>query len=162
MTVGQANLNAALGVQELGTKTGLQAALANQQYNLEGQRAAEQSKQFGATQGLAGAQAAGQMAQTLSNIGSAQQQADAQRLALQQSTAAQEQALNQQKLDLAYGDWQKEVDNPYTQLQRYMNILSGVPQATNTTTTSSAPTPSIGQQLLGAGLTSLGAYKMGG
>jgi hypothetical protein len=81
---------------------------------------------------------------------------------MQQGTAAQEQALEQQKRDLDYADFMREADNPYTQLQRYMGILSGVPQATTTTQTSTAPTPSIGQQLLGAGVTAAGLYKQFG
>jgi hypothetical protein len=120
----------------------------------------EKSRQFGAQQGLSAAQAAGQMGQTLSNIGSAQQQADAQRLALQQQTAAQEQALNQQMIDLDYGDFQREANDPYMRLQQYMNLMSGVPQAKTVTETTSAPTPSLGQQLLGAGVTAAGAYNM--
>ena len=120
----------------------------------------EQSRQFGAQQGLSAAQAAGQMGQTLSNIGSAQQQADAQRIALQQATAAQEQALNQQMIDLDYGDFQREANDPYMRLQQYMNLMSGVPQAKTVTETTTAPTPSIGQQLLGAGVTAAGAYNM--
>lgn len=191
--VNNANLNAALGVQELGARNSLQSQLANQQYGLEGQRLGEQSRQFGAdfgeksrmeaakfgeasrqfgadfneksrqfgaSQGLAGAQAAGQLAQTLNNIGQTQQNADAQRLGMQQSTAAQEQALNQQKLDMAYGDWQKETDDPYTRLQRYMGLMSGVPQNTTTTTTQSAPAPGLAQQLAGAGLGAYSTYKM--
>jgi hypothetical protein len=120
----------------------------------------EQSRQFGAQQGLSAAQAAGQMGQTLSNIGSAQQQADAQRIALQQATAAQEQALNQQMIDLDYGDFQREANDPYMRLQQYMNLMSGVPQAKTVTETTTAPTPSLGQQLLGAGVTAAGAYNM--
>jgi hypothetical protein len=133
-----------------------------QQMGLEAQRLGEQSRQFGSSQGLAGLAQANQAGQTLANIGSAQQQADAQRLNMQMSTAAQEQALEQQKRDLDYADFMREADNPYTQLQRYMGILSGVPQATTTTQTSTAPTPSIGQQLLGAGVTAAGLYKQFG
>lgn len=164
------NLAAQLQTQGLNAEQAMRAALANQQTNLaalqsnqqadlDRQRMAEQSRQFGSQQGLAGLAQAGQMGQTLSNIGSAQQQADAQRLGLQQGTAAQEQALNQQKLDMAYSDFQKEADNPYTQLQRYMSLMSGVPQATQTTQTSSAPAPGVAQQILGAGLGALGMYK---
>jgi len=154
-----ANLNAALGVQTLGANTGLQAALANQQFGFEAQKAGEQSRQFGADIGLKGYETAGNMAQTLTNIGSAQQQADAQRLAMQQSTAAQEQALNQQKLDLSYQDFTEQKNDPYKRLQQYMNILSGVPQAMSTTQTTSAPTPGLAQQLVGTGLAAAGAYK---
>lgn len=164
------NLAAQLQTQGLNAEQAMRAALANQQTNLaalqsnqqadlDRQRMAEQSRQFGSQQGLAGLAQAGQMGQTLSNIGSARQQADAQRLGLQQGTAAQEQALNQQKLDLAYSDFQKEADNPYTQLQRYMSLMSGVPQAMTSTRTESAPAPGVAQQILGAGLGALGMYK---
>jgi hypothetical protein len=157
--VNNANLNAALGVQTLGANTGLQAALANQQYGFEAQKAAEQSRQFGADVGLRGYETAGNMAQTLTNIGSAQQQADAQRLAMQQSTAAQEQALQQQMIDLDYGDFVEEKNDPYKRIQQYMNILSGVPQAMNTTATTTAPAPGLAQQIMGTGLAAAGAYK---
>lgn len=164
------NLAAQLQTQGLNAEQAMRAALANQQTNLaalqsnqqadlDRQRMAEQSRQFGSQQGLAGLAQAGQMGQTLSNIGSAQQQADAQRLGLQQGTAAQVQALEQQKRDLDYADFQKAADNPYTQLQRYMSLMSGVPQATSTTQTTSAPAPGVAQQILGAGLGALGMYK---
>ena len=158
--VNNANLNAQLGVQELGSKNSLQAALANQQYDFEAQRAAENSRQFGATQGLASATAAGQMAQTLANIGQTQQNADAQRLGMQQSTAAQQQALNQQMRDLDYADFQEQKNDPYKRLQQYMSLMSGVPQAMTTTQTTSAPGPGLAQQLAGAGLGAYSTYKM--
>ena len=153
------NLAAENQMRGMNAENALRSALANQQAGMEMQRMAEQSRQFGSQQGLAGLAQAGQMGQTLSNIGSAQQQAEAQRLGLQQGTAAQEQALNQQKLDLAYSDFMREADNPYTQLQRYMSLMSGVPQATTTTQTSSAPGPGLAQQIMGAGLGALGTYN---
>jgi hypothetical protein len=156
------NLAAQLQTQGLNAEQAMRAALANQQAGLDVQRMGEQSRQFGSQQGLAGLAQANQAGQTLANIGSAQQQADLSRLGMQQGTAAQEQALEQQKRDLDYADFMREADNPYTQLQRYMGILSGVPQSTSTTQTSTAPTPSIGQQLLGAGVTAAGLYKQFG
>jgi hypothetical protein len=158
-SVNEANLRAKLGVQDLGARNSLAAQQANQQYNLEGQRLGEQSRQFGATQDLNKYKTAGDMAQTLANIGQTQQQADVQRLGLQQQTAAQTQALEQQKRDLDYQDFLEQKNDPYKRLQQYMNILSGVPQATSTTQTTSAPSPSIGQQLLGAGLGAYSTYK---
>lgn len=192
MTAQQRNLEAQLGVQQLGTETGLRtalanldatsqanvqnlaaqlqtqglnaeqamrAALANQQAGLDVQRMGEQSRQFGSQQGLAGLAQANQAGQTLANIGSAQQQADVQRLGMQQGTAAQEQALEQQKRDIDYADFLRETENPYTQLQRYMGLLSGVPQATTSTSTTSGPAPSLASQIMGTGLGALGAYK---
>ena len=120
---------------------------------------AEQSRQFGSQQGLAGLAQAGQMGQTLSNIGSAQQQADAQRLGMQQGTAAQQQALQQQYLDTAYQDFLRQRDYPMEQMQQYSSLLRGVPVTPNSTTTAYAQQPGLGQQLMGAGLGALGMYK---
>jgi hypothetical protein len=155
-------LRAALSNQQadLGVRgQNLQGAMQTQQMGLDAQRMAEQSRQFGSQQGLAGLAQANQAGQTLANIGSAQQQADAQRLGLQMSTAAQEQAFKQQERDLDYADFMREADNPYTQLQRYMGILSAVPQATTSTSTTSGPAPSLGAQIMGAGLGALGTYN---
>ena len=156
----QQNLNAALGVQGLGAQYGTQAALANQQSNLEAQRLAEQSGQFGATLGLQGLQQANQSAQTLGNLGSSQQQAQQALYGQQQQTAAQQQALQQQLLDTAYQDYMRQQNYPMEQLQQYSSLLHGVPVAANTTSTISAPGPSLGAQLMGTGLTALSAYNM--
>lgn len=189
----QANLQASLGVQQLGTQTGLQvalanltneqqarvnnqalqfqaqgmnaenalkAALANQQASLEAQRMAEQSRQFGAQQGLAGLAQAGQMGQTLANIGTAQTQADQARLGLQTQTAAQQQALQQQKLDMAYQDFLRERDYPLEMLQQYSSLLRGVPVTPSSTQTAYAPPPSVANQLLSTGLGGLSMYNM--
>ena len=155
----QQNLAAALGVQQLGTQSGLQASLANQQYDLEAQRAAEQSRQFGANLGLQGLAQAGQMGQTLTNIGSAQSQADQARLGLQSSTAAQQQALEQQYLDTAYQDFIRQRDYPLEMLQQYSSLLRGVPVTPSSTTTTYAPSPGIAQQLLGTGLGAASIYR---
>lgn len=162
MTAGQQNLNAALETQRLGTTSGLEALRANQQADLERQRMGEQSRQFGAGQGLAAYGQMGQFGQTMANIGQAQQNADIARYGLQTSTAAQEQALGQQMRDLDYGDFQYERDYPYMQYQRYANLMSGVPQATTSTASTTAPSPGIGQQLLGAGLGAYSTYRMFG
>jgi hypothetical protein len=153
------NLQAALGVQSLGSGQNMQAQLANQQSGLEAQRMAEQSRQFGSQQGLAGLAQAGQMGQTLANIGSAQSQADQARFGLQTSTAAQQQALNQQYLDTAYQDFLRQRDYPMEQLQQYSSLLRGVPVTPSSTTSTYGQQPGIGQQLLGAGLGAASIYK---
>jgi len=188
----QANLQAMLGVQQLGTQTGLsvamanltneqqarvnnqalqfqaqgmnaenalKAALANQQAGMEAQRMAEQSRQFGSQQGLAGLAQAGQLSQTLANIGIGQSQADQARFGLQTQTAAQQQALNQQYMDTAYQDFLRQRDYPLEQLQQYSSLLRGVPVTPSSTQTAYAPTPGIGQQLLGTGLGAASIYK---
>lgn len=154
------NLQAALGVQQLGAQQGLQAQLANQQYGLEAQRLGEQSRQFASQQGLAGLAQAGQMAQTLGNLGQYQSQADLSRLSAQQQAAAQQQALGQQKLDIAYQDFLRQRDYPMEQLQQYSSILRGVPVTPSSTQTAYAPSPSLGAQLAGAGLSAASLYNM--
>ena len=148
-------LRAALANQQ----TGLAALPSNQQADLDRQRMAEQSRQFGSQQGLAGLAQAGQMGQTLANIGSAQSQADQARFGLQTSTAAQQQALQQQYLDTAYQDFLRQRGYPMEQLQQYSSLLRGVPVESNMTRTAYAPSASLGSQLMGGGLAAAGIYN---
>lgn len=148
-------LKAALANQQ----TSLTALQANQQADLDRQRMAEQSRQFGSQQGLAGLAQAGQMGQTLSNIGTAASQADQARYGLQTQTAAQQQALNQQRMDMAYQDFLRQQGYPMEQLQQYSSLLRGVPVAVNSTSTAYAPNASLGSQLMGGGLAAAGLYN---
>jgi hypothetical protein len=160
LTTGQQNLGAALQTQQLGAQTGLEALRANQQADLERQRMMEQSRQFGSQQGLAGLAQAGQMGQTLSNIGTGRSQADQARFGLQTQTAAQQQALNQQFLDERYQEFLRQRDYPLEMLQQYSSLLRGVPVVPGSTQTTYAQQPGIAQQLLGAGLGGLSLYNM--
>jgi hypothetical protein len=214
MTAGQANLQAKLGVQQLGTQSGLQAALANldaesqsrvqnlaaqlqtqglnaqqamqaamsnqqaslqaaqanqqagltagqfnQQQNLEAQRLGEQSRQFGSQQAMAGYQMAGQMGQTLGNLGQMQQNSDLQRLSAQGQSAAQQRALQQQRYDIQYQDFLRQRDYPMEQLSYMSNIFRGLPVQPNSTATTYAPPPSFAQQAIGTGIGALATYN---
>lgn len=160
LQVGQQNLESALQTQQLGTQSGLAALQSNQQANLDAMRMGEQSRQFGASQGLAGLAQANQSAQTLGNLGSAQQNAEQARLGMQQSTAAQQQALQQQYLDTAYQDFIRQRDYPMEQMQQYSSLLRGVPVAPSSTTTTYAPNASLGSQLVSGGVGALSMYNM--
>jgi hypothetical protein len=159
LTTGQQNLSAALDTQRLGAQTGLAALQSNQQADLERQRMREQSRQFGAQQRLAGLGQAGQMGQTLTNIGSARSQADLARFGQQTQTAAQQQALQQQYLDTAYQDFLRQQGYPMEQLQQYSSLLRGVPVEPNVSRTAYAPSASLGSQLMGGGLAAAGIYN---
>ena len=160
---GQQNLQAALGTQQLGVSSGLEALRANQQAALEAQRMGEQSKQFGAQNQLAAFGQAGQLGQTLGNLGQYQQQADLQRLQAQQTAAGQAQALEQQYLDQFYGDFLRQRDYDIERLGYFNNILRGLPVGLSTTQTAYAPPPSMASQVLGTGLGALGmARTLGG
>lgn len=155
------NQAAILQTQGLNAQQAMQAALANQQYGMDAQKAAEQSRQFGAQQGLAALTQANQSAQTLANIGQMQGQADLARLGQQQTTAAQRQALNQQYLDTAYQDFLRQQGYPMEQLQQFSSLLRGVPvtPSTQATATTMAQQPSLASQIMGTGLGALGMYK---
>lgn len=145
--------------QGMNAENALRAALSNQQYGLEAQRLGEQSRQFGAQQGLAGLAQANQSAQTLGNLGQYQQQMDLQRLQAQAAAASEQQSQYQKYLDQAYGDFLRQRDYPMEQLGYYSNLLRGLPIGLSSTQTTYATPPSMAQQVLGTGLGALGMYK---
>lgn len=145
--------------QGMNAENALRAALSNQQYGLEAQRLGEQSRQFGAQQGLAGLAQANQSAQTLGNLGQYQQQMDLQRLQAQAAAAGEQQSQYQKYLDQAYGDFLRQRDYPMEQLGYYSNLLRGLPIGLSSTQTTYATPPSMAQQVLGTGLGALGMYK---
>ena len=152
--------------RQFGTTTGLEAQrlsdLSRQfgsNQGLEAQRLREQSRQFGSGQRLAGLQAAGQMGQTLSNIGQAQQQADLQRLQAQAASASEQQTMRQRFLDNDYAEFLRERDDEMEKLGYFSNLMRGIPVGLNSTNTTYAAQPGMGQQFLGAGLAGLGAYN---
>lgn len=154
------NLNAALGIQTLGTQTGMQGMLANQQAALEAQRLAEQSKQFGAQNQINAFSQAAQAGQTMGNLGALQQQMDLSRLGAQSQAAAQQQALEQQRLDQDYQNFLRQQDYGWQQLGNFGNIMHGVPIDSNKTQTVYGQAPSLAQQILGTGLGALSTYNM--
>lgn len=162
MTAGQQNLQAQLGVQQLGAQTGMQAAQANQQAALDAQRLAEQSRQFGGTLGLQGLQQAGQAGATLGQLGATEQQSDLARLQAQAAAAGQTRQMDQQRMDMQYADFLRQRDYPMEQLGQFSSLLRGMPMQLGSTQTTYAPPPSMLSQVGGAGLAGLGLYNMMG
>jgi hypothetical protein len=188
LTVGQQNLNALLGIQQLGAGQNLQAQLANQQalqaaqqaaeqsrqygygqgmtgaqlraqYGLAGQQAEEQSRQFGAGLGLQGAQAGLQGAGQLANIGGQQLGAQQGILGLQAQTGAQQQAQQQQVINQMLQNYAATQQYPQQQLAFMNAMLRGLPLQT-TTTQGYQAAPSTASQLAGLGLAGAGMYGM--
>jgi hypothetical protein len=162
MGVGRTNLEAMLNTQQLGSGQSLQAALANQQYGMDAQKASEASRQFGSNLGMQGFAQALQSAQTLGNLGQTQQQADLQRLQAQDLTAAQMQQMNQKQLDLRYQDFIDQRDDPRRALEYYSNLVRGLPNQMGYTQTTSAPPPSMASQIGGLGIGALSLSKLYG
>ncbi len=164
LTTGKTNLESLLGVQSLGAQQNLQAQLANQQANLEAQKARAQANQYkaglGAQVGTAGLGTAMQGAQTLGQLGQAQQEANLARLAAQQQVGSQLQQQNQAVLSQRYQDFLEQRGYPKEQASWYSNIVRGLPIAPASTQTTTAPGPSTLSQLGGLGVAGLGLYNM--
>lgn len=186
LTVGQQNLAALLGVQNLGAQQGLQAQQLNQaaqlqaqqlgeqsrqfgygkgleaaglgaQYGQAAQQLGEQSRQYGAGLGLQGLQAALQGAGQLGSLGGQQFQQGMDINKLQSAYGGQQQALRQQGLSQAYEDFQNEQNYPYKQLGFMSDLIRGLPLGQQTTRSMYEPTPGMAQQI---GSIGLGAYGL--
>lgn len=177
------NLQAQLGVQQLGAGQNMQAQLANQQAQQQAQLANQQARlgvqQFGAGQSLeaqranqaaqiqraAGlgqlGQTYGAMGQGLGQQGALQQQADIARSAALGAYGGTERQVAQQQLDAQYQDQMRALGFAEQQLGSMSNILRGVPlgDTYGTQTTTQAP-PSFASQLAGIGLGGLSLANM--
>jgi hypothetical protein len=140
---------------------GLQAQDISQRGLLEAQRMAEQSRQFGGTLGLQGAQAATQAAATLGQLGIGQQQQAIDLAKAQEAFGAMGQAERQKLMDLQYQDFLQQQQYPYKQLGFMSDILRGSANLAATGgKTVYEPPPSVASQLGGLGLAGLGAYNL--
>lgn len=146
--VSRENLQAALGVQQLGAGQSLEAQRANQASALQ---AAQQRAQ--AAQGLGG------LAQTMGALGT---QELAGQLDITKTVGAfgdLQRAIAQQQRDAQANYLQNMAQYGKTQVGELSNLLRGVPM-TDTTQTQMTPPPSLASQLTGLGLTGLGVYNM--
>jgi hypothetical protein len=159
---------------EAGEQGRLDAFLAGEQGRLDTlgaselariQQAIEQSRQFGAGQGLAAYQAIGSGASNLAGLGAGlaglgerQRAADIQGAQLLEAIGRDIRAEDQARLDLAYEDFLRQRDYPITQYERMAGILRGVPVTPNVEQQRFASYNPI-QQALGAGISALGLYK---
>lgn len=121
---------------------------------------ARQAQQFGADLGLRGYGQAGQMANTLGQLGQTQfgqQQGIIQGMS---SMGAQQQALEQKRLEQQYSDFAAQRQYPFTQLAFMSDMLRGLPLAQQAQTMYQAP-PTMAQTALGLGLGAAGLKQAG-
>ena len=118
---------------------------------------ARQAQQFGSTLGLQGLQTAGQMANTLGQLGQTQfgQQKDV--IQGQASMGAQQQGLEQKRLEQQYADFAAQRQHPYQQLAFMSDMLRGLPLSQSASTMYQAP-PSAMSQLGGLALAGYGMF----
>ena len=162
MGVGQANQQAQLQTQQLGSQNWMQRMMANQNADLQAQQAAEQSRQYGGDLGMRGFAQAMQGAQTLGSLGESQQQSDLARLAAQNQVGGEQQMQQQRYMDTAYADFLRQRDYPMEQLNYYNSLLHGLPVTMGSTSTTYAQPPSMLGQVAGAGLGALSLSKLMG
>jgi hypothetical protein len=160
MGVGRTNLEAMLNTQQLGSGQQMEAQRANQQYDMDAQKASEASRQFGTSSGLQGLAQALQSAQTLGTLGQTQQQTDLARIQAQAAAGSEQQALDQRYLDTRYADFLRQRDYPMEQLSYYNSLIRGLPMTMGSTATTYAPPPSMFSQATGLGLGALGLSKL--
>lgn len=148
MGTSQQNLQAALGVQQLGAGQSLEAQRANQAAALQ---AAQQ--RLGAATGLT------DLTQAMSGLGTNQLAGQLDILKTQGAYGDLQRGIYQQQLDAQRQDLLNQAQYGQTQVGQLSNLLRGIPM-TDTTQTSTTPPPSFASQLTGLGLTGLGLYNM--
>jgi len=101
--------------------------------------------------------------QALEGLARTDQQLFSDEMALKGSVGDAQQQMNQANLDLAYSDFQKQQQYPYSQLDYYSGIVRGhQPNIGAGSMTQQSKDPSFLQQALGMGINALGLYGMGG
>lgn len=158
LTVGQQNLGAQLGTQQLGSGQQMQGQLANQSTFQQMQQQAQQAQQFGSDLGLRGAQTAAQAAGTLGQMGQeqfAQQQGINQAL---QGAGASQQAVGQEQINALMQNFQQQQNYPYQQLGFMSDMARGLPLSQTSQQMYQAP-PNLTSQAAGLGLAGLGVYN---
>lgn len=139
---------------------GSQAAFENAQSQFERDRAAAaQAAGMAGQLGTAGLGTSLQSALGLGELAGREQQADLSRLEAQRQVGQQIQDYNQRILSQQYQDFLAQRGYPREQAAFYSDIVRGVAPLFGSVTQTTQPAPSATQQLLGAGLGALGAYK---
>ena len=144
---GLQNLQARLGIQQLGAGQNLQAQLANQQNLMQAQQAQEQSRQFGAGYGMQGIgqqlSAAGQLGQ----LGQGQFGTQLSGINALLGAGATQYGQEQAGLTALQNEYNKQMMWPYQQLQFQQSMLQGLPIATASNMQNLSPMQSFGQFL---------------
>jgi len=154
------NLAAQLQTQGLSSEQALRAAMSNQQYGMDAQKATEASRQFGSSLGLQGLAQALQSANTLGNLGQTQQSSDLARIQAQAAAGSEQQAMDQRYMDTDYADFLRQRDYPMEQLSYYNSLIRGMPMTMGSTATSYAPPPSMFSRAAGTGLGFASLYQL--
>jgi hypothetical protein len=118
--------------KQFGAGQGMTAAQAAAQYGQAANQASEQSKQFGADLGLKGLQTGIQAAQTQGNLGIAGGQLGLQQLQEQANLGNTQRGIEAEGIAADKAAFEQARDNPYKMVQFQQSLLNGLPiTATN-------------------------------
>ena len=161
ITMGGQNLQAQLGVQQLGAGQNLQSQLANQQQMMQAQQLAEQSRQYGAGLGLQGLQTALTGAGQLGNLGNTSYNQMMGINQLQGQYGGMQQQQTQNILNNQMQDFQNYQNYPYKQLGFMSDMLRGLP-LTQQSSSIYQQAPSTLSQVAGLGGAAITGAKLFG
>jgi ERCC4-type nuclease len=134
----------------------VQAANAAERARVEGAQADENARAWANSMQALGF--SGDQANQLAALGEMARAGDIQAAQLLETIGQQQEARQQQGFDLAYQDFLAQRNYPIDQLNQYSAIMRGIPVTPNTATTQYTPYNPM-QQLLGAGLGTVGLYR---
>jgi hypothetical protein len=106
---------------------------ADQARALQAQQLTQQGKQFGATYGLQGLQAAAQAQQAAANAGASAAQYGLANLQALSRVGTEQQALDQQALNAQYNEYLRQLKYPQEMLKLQREMLTGLPVTTTQT-----------------------------
>lgn len=95
----------------------------------------------------------------LAQLGSTQQQADLSRLQATTDVGRQRQAQQQRGYDLSYEDFLRQRDYPMEMLKFYADVVRGNSPSVGSSSVTYQPQPGFWSQVVGGGLSGLGALK---
>ena len=162
----QANQQYGLQAQQLGEQSrqfgagqGLQAAGLGAQYGQAANQLTEQARQYGAGLGLQGAQAALQGVGQLGQLGQTEFGQAKDVIGLQNQLGTQQQQLEQNKVNQQIQNYATQQQWAMQQLAAMNNMLRGLPMQASSTQSYQAA-PSAASQVAGLGLTGYGLSRM--
>jgi hypothetical protein len=115
--------------RQFGAQQGLTAAQSAAQYGTAAQQAEEQSRQFGSNFGLQGLQGALGAAQAQGNLGATQNATGLANLNAQLTAGGTQQGIEQAGVTADQAAFNAERDNPYKMVQYQQSLLQGLPLA---------------------------------
>ena len=107
---------------------------ADQTRNMQAQQAAEQSKQFGAQQGLAGLNTALSAAQAQGNLGATQNRTTLDNINTQLAAGATQRGISAEDVAARQAEFNQQRQYPFQQVQFQRDMISGLPTGSVTNT----------------------------